>query len=747
MLGSRAFLEGFYPDLVPVAELTRIGARAMAAFLATGRYEAARLLEVRRSPDGEGQLLIIELDVALGQRKKINDIWTIEPLAIAYDSDDRPPSVYPLRADFPDHVPHFNITRVEHPRSLCLFDLAQDEILRILTPFILLERTRYWMVETAYGRLHGEDQPLDPLFGASGQPVVMPAVAVRNGTALVGFRQSDTPGAPVILKDAARFRVKDESKTMAALVVTSPALPHGRLRAVPETVSELLAVFEALNVDLASLIREPLRAWSTDAATHPLYDRNLLLVVSTPIERQAGVIETLSHKAFYGAFTAGNLAEALGAIIRAGGQIGTPLGAPVVDEAQLKTMGLAPMDVHQSFDRSLAQRASGTVPVPARAIALIGAGALGSQIAAVAAREGIGAWTIYDDDHLMPHNLARHALSPGATGAPKAEALAYEINALLDDPKAAEGVVSDIRKAPPEGLAGPDLVIDASASVPVARWLAYESGHTARSASTFFNPRGDELVVLVESRERAIRLDELEMSYYWHLASTPDLGRHLQDGTGILPTGGCRSMSLQVPQSRVAIFAGLAVRSLLERDLADEGLIEIWRLDADGVAVNRWPADAYRQIEVEGWTVLIREAVVRDIEAARAAAGDRETGGILVGSWDRRKRRAYIVGHYDPPPDSQHSATGFVRGMVGVYQAVEQVEDATALNLTYVGEWHTHPPRHSSRPSQDDANLLKWIGDVVSFSDAPPLMAIAGDDGLRVVVGKIASSAIAKETP
>lgn len=743
---SRAFLDALYPDPVPAEALTRIGARGLAGFLATGRYEAARLLEARRSPDGAGEVLILDLAVPLGQRKKVNDIRAMEPIAVAYETDARAPAVYPLRADFPDDVPHFNITRSDLPRSLCLFDLAQDEILRILTPFILLERTRHWMVETAYGRLHGEDQPLDPLFGASGQPVVLPPTRLRTGAALVAVLRSDKPGAPLILREASELK-KEPTKVMAALVVTSPALPHGRLRAVPGTMAELLSVFEELKADLTPLLRDPLRAWSADAANHPLYDRNLLLVVATPIERRAGVAESVSVKAFYGDFTAGDLAEALGAVIRAGGQIAPPLGGGTVDSARLASMALAPMDVHQPFDRALAQRASGVKPVAAQPIALIGAGALGSQIAITAAREGLGAWTIYDDDHLMPHNLARHALSPIGAGAPKAMTLAFEINALLDDPKAAVGEVIDVRTASTEGLTGAELVIDASASVPVSRWLANQAPHTARSASTFFNPRGDELVVLVESRERAIRLDALEMSYYWRLATTEHLHRHLHDGSGILPAGGCRSMSLQVPQSRVAIFAGLAVRTLLEQPLADEGLIEIWRLGAEGVAVDRWPADAYRQIEVEGWTVMIRETVVREIEAARAAANGLETGGILVGTWDRRERRAYIVGHFDPPPDSEHSATGFVRGMVGVYQTVEQVEDATALNLTYVGEWHTHPPRHTSRPSQDDANLLKWIGDVVSFSDAPPLMAIAGDDGFRVIVGKIAASAIAKETP
>src|SRR6185312_16318084 len=129
------------------------------------------------------------------------------------------------------------------------------------------------------------------------------------------------------------------------------------------------------------------------------------------------------------------------------------------------------------------------------------------------------------------------------------------------------------------------------------------------------------------------------------------------------------------------------------------------------------------------------EDVIRNIVAARAAAGACETGGILVGVWDRVRARAYIVGNYPPPPDSAASATGFVRGEEGVFRTLDAVETHTAANLTYIGEWHTHPPGHSSKPSAEDGVLLRWIGDVLVFMDVPPLMLIAGQDGLRVVMG------------
>jgi hypothetical protein len=99
------------------------------------------------------------------------------------------------------------------------------------------------------------------------------------------------------------------------------------------------------------------------------------------------------------------------------------------------------------------------------------------------------------------------------------------------------------------------------------------------------------------------------------------------------------------------------------------------------------------------------------------------------------RARAYIVGNYPPPPDSVASATGFVRGEQGVFRTLDAVEAHTAANLTYIGEWHTHPPGHSSKPSADDGVLLRWIGDVLVFLDVPPLMLIAGQDGLRLLMG------------
>ena len=354
-----------------------------------------------------------------------------------------------------------------------------------------------------------------------------------------------------------------------------------------------------------------------------------------------------------------------------------------------------------------------------------------------AARMGVGQWTIVDPDHLMPHNLARHALGPEYVGWAKAEAMTTAIRDMLGQEVARpfvgridDGLIGE------KALEGADVVVDSSASVPVGRWLATCSAHAGRTVSVFMNPSGTDLVILREGALREPRLDHVEMSYYWWLANNTELATHLVDGrVGMFPSGGCRTPSLSLPQTNIGILASVAAKRVLLDAPQVEGSIEIWRLFEAGTTVTRKTADKFRQVVIGGWTVAVSEEVIEGIVQARRAVGASETGGILVGSWDRVRRRAYIVGHYDPPPDSIHSPTGFIRGFVGVYQTLKSVELRTAQNLTYIGEWHTHPPGYTSRPSADDHTLLRWIQEVLVFLDVPPLMMIAGRDGLRLVLG------------
>ena len=167
----------------------------------------------------------------------------------------------------------------------------------------------------------------------------------------------------------------------------------------------------------------------------------------------------------------------------------------------------------------------------------------------------------------------------------------------------------------------------------------------------------------------------------------------------------------------------------------DEGLIEAHRRTTDGISIIRATPPLYTEVVVDDIRVSVSTAALRTMFSGRTGAGDRETGGILVGSWDRQRDAFYIVAALDPPPDSVSSRTGFVRGNDGVYATLDEIERRTAANLTYVGEWHSHPPDFGTAPSGDDRILLEWIGEVLAFSDVPACMAIVGENGIRIVLG------------
>src|SRR5207244_12706125 len=137
-----------------------------------------------------------------------------------------------------------------------------------------------------------------------------------------------------------------------------------------------------------------------------------------------------------------------------------------------------------------------------------------------------GRWTIIDHDHLLPHNLARHALYLDYEGRNKAESLAQEICALLNDDKAAQGLAVDLIRTASEdclnAFRSADLLLDFSASPAVARFLAHAEWPAGRM-SAFLGPNGRFLIALAEGQDRTVRLDDLEMQLMAAVAESAPL--------------------------------------------------------------------------------------------------------------------------------------------------------------------------------------------------------------------------------
>jgi hypothetical protein len=370
----------------------------------------------------------------------------------------------------------------------------------------------------------------------------------------------------------------------------------------------------------------------------------------------------------------------------------TPAG---VNETALAAMPLLMGVAHVEFDQLRASELSGKTVRPPRRIMQIGAGTIGSLAAESLVREGFGLhWTFIDSDYLLPHNLARHDLGVSDVGMPKALALANRIRALRTDVHA-DAIVADMLHPAEHDAAiatavmSADLIIDAAASVPVARFLSDQPGD-ARLASVFFNPAGTSAVLLVESHDRTVNLRMLEAAYYGDILRVPELQDHLSQSAETIPyAGACRAVTNRIPAGRAQTLTGLVTMGLSQALSKDESALHVWTVSADGATIVHSPEiSTIRTVSCLGWTVTLPQKLEEQILQMRRNQLPAETGGVLFGIVDLVKLRIDIVEAWAAPPGSQGSETEFIRGTKGLRQGVEQAVARTLDQVRYVGEWH-----------------------------------------------------------
>jgi proteasome lid subunit RPN8/RPN11 len=138
--------------------------------------------------------------------------------------------------------------------------------------------------------------------------------------------------------------------------------------------------------------------------------------------------------------------------------------------------------------------------------------------------------------------------------------------------------------------------------------------------------------------------------------------------------------------------------------------------------------------------VHIDDLLLAKLAKVRESKLPNETGGVLVGGVDLRRKIVYVVDALTSPPDSVEWPNLYIRGWQGLPNELAMIEEATLGNLGYVGEWHSHPKGRGTRPSEDDVRLFGWLTDEMAASYQPPVMLIVGHAGkARLFVSSIPS--------
>lgn len=715
-------------------------ARAAAAVLVRGVSDYARLLECRRRNDGKEEVLVVEVEVQRPQAA-VHDVRATERVALVFTADDRTPEVLSLRPDFPQ-VPHLNLTGSEFPKSLCLYEQAWAEVKSGWTPARFVERVRHWFAETAKGTLHQDDQPLEPLIAGAGMDLIVPH-DLFEGDGGGGHRR-----LMITLPDGEKGRVlvarrptgqEQAGMPYVAVALRAEALTHGVIRSAPGSLAELHQFLTAAGLDLLGSLRGSQDLW----AVKEHLKAKLVVIVACPKRRgDRTVIEATDVWAF---LTPKSVAEVLTGIGRRAAGGGYILGAPKEDEGG-QSIPLWVLRTSYNLARHSAGYFNGYDRAVDRKVVAVGLGALGSKVQLSLARSGFGLWTLVDDDVLFPHNLARHQYTGFWTGRQKVAAAQAATESLFDESPTPAAIAANVLSPGEDGaaldraLAEADLILDMSASVPVARHLAAFANSKARRVSVFLNPSATALVLLAEDAGRTVTLDALEFQFNRAVLNDGRLADHYAvPGGRVRYAASCRDITGRIPDDQVSALAAVAARAVRRAAEDPAAQIRVWKLTPGTFDVTSFSVEvaAVHRRPFGSWSLVLDDELIARLREIRQAKLPNETGGVLLGSFDHSSNTAYVADTLPSPPDSKEWPTLYVRGSDMLAGEVARVRERTASQVEYVGEWHSHPTGYGSNPSEDDVKVFAWLTEHMDDEGLPALMGIVGEGGPRFFLGEI----------
>ena len=715
----------------------------LASSLTAKRIEFAELVECRTTKDSEIVVFDLEVEVAQVQRYPIR---STERISASFDkSDDVVPILHALRTDFPQ-VPHLNLHRQEYPRNLCLYDEPYEDIKRGWTSPRFIHDIRKWLALTGQGKLHQDDQPLEPLLVDYLGHIVLPSPSQLMTREPVPLRidRVRTVGAHQIFLIARRGQSQDGSADLLASVHVCNPQTHGVIRRRPATLADLATITSSAGFDLLTDLRCRLRAWFTHDSG--VLDSQFLLVILFPKTRhEGGEIEVVDTWAFYlrgiernkhdSGLQIRHLGCEIGLWDLSDGQVGLLLSPETSKQGEAVRVDV--LKTVRDVDRSMAAKLNAEDHVDELRLVAVGLGSLGSHVVMNLARSGFGKWTLVDDDFLLPHNVVRHALDGNYVGWNKAEAVASSANTIVDGANLFSALAvnlisptSDTEKLS-TALTEADVILDMSTSLSVARRLASDTKGSARRISLFLTPSGRDLVLLAEDRNRNITLDALEMQYYRAVICDRRLSGHLdQMDHRYRYAQSCRDVTSRLPEHMVALHASQGSRALAVAVSRPTATMGIWRLKEDGFVqpIELTPAAVVRK-QINNWTVVTDNGLLERLSALRQLKLPNETGGVLIGSFDMERRIVFIVHALPSPPDSEEWPTLYIRGSEGLTEKVAALTQRAHRMIEYIGEWHSHPEGVGTAPSTDDRRVFAWLEDLMQADGFPPVMIIVGASG------------------
>lgn len=738
----------------PISQLTEtalaipMSRRVFRTCLTHKFFELVELRCIVREGQRIAEILVVDCtNDSVPTRNEISILYQERIGLIFHSEEGKVPEVRALRQNFPA-TPHQNHVNKNEPASLCLYIEPWEVIERSWTPQSHLNRVLWWLAETAKGTLHRKDQPVEQFYFRSPFEIILPPdfneKIQQNDLVLAVKRLEDR----VFLGDFLHTsHEKNYQLEFTCIVLALQPVTHGAVERFPYDLGTLDEQFAARGATLFNLLCEQIERIVSGKGVLKIAHSQTLLILRIPIQRNdSNNIERNEYKAFLLNVNLGQLGEACGVLTD--GKDGKYYKIySFVETANLseawQSIDIGPVEVTFALTNALAREASGiTMDTSEFSGVLAGVGALGSTLADIWYREAWGTWTFVDPDYIKPHNLARHNTKHFQVGQYKANAVKQMVEEIYFDGYAKAFAIVDSATnwsnvQLKTSIETADLVIDATTTLAVPREFALAP--LKRAASVFLTSSGYGAVLLLEDSKRNIRIDVLEAQYYGAILNNSWGEQHLNGHQGHLWVGaGCRDVSMVIATELLQVHAATLARQVRLRCDEYDAAILVWHVEPQlgAIGANLVSVAAPLTVIVDDWRIIWNVNLREKVRQFRSASLPNETGGVLLGYTDQKSRSIFVVDTLSAPPDSIADPSGFIRGIQGLKEQINLAQTRTANVVSYIGEWHSHPPGNSTKPSNYDIKLLSYLVETLKDEGLPVTMLIIGEDEETWSIGK-----------
>lgn len=197
-------------------------------------------------------------------------------------------------------------------------------------------------------------------------------------------------------------------------------------------------------------------------------------------------------------------------------------------------------------------------------VLVIGCGSLGSSVAELLARAGIGRLTLMDGEALDWPNIGRHTLGADQVGQPKASALARRISAAFPHHLSVKAIDRRLTLATADSLAGHDLVVATTGAWAVDSMVnaCQRAGRIGTALYSWLEPHA--------AAAHAVTIPPTGACLRCHMSGTgvPDLAVSRWDGGGAIAIPACGGTFTPYGAVELASAHALVAGQVLEALLA-----------------------------------------------------------------------------------------------------------------------------------------------------------------------------------